>query len=231
MPRSHRLRHPHRRRDIDAGRRANRQPLMDQHIVDIAQRLSIRDTFGIVDRGAVEVGGNAALTDALGDRRARHRQIAVLYPAVETAALGVREHDANRRVFLLQRHRDAGQRAAGAAGAGKGVDLAAGLFPDLRAGGQAVTLPISQIVELVGPNGAHLLGQPAGVMHVIPRIAVGLGRHQAQVGTDHPQKIDFFLALCFRHHDHAFVAQRVADQREADAGIPRGAFHDRAAGL
>ena len=55
--------------------------------------------------------------------------------------------------FVPSGHGDAGQRAAGAAGAGEGVDLAVGLLPDLRPGGHAVALPVGQIVELIGPDG------------------------------------------------------------------------------
>ena len=136
----------------------------------------------------------------------------------------------------LQRQRDAGQRAAGAAGAGEGVDLAAGLLPDLRRrwwrGGPRgwrdcrTGWPRSRLAGC-----RHLLGQPARHMHVVAGIAIRLGRHQPQIGADHAQEILLLLALRLRHHDDAAIAAGIADQRQADAGIAGRALDDRAARL
>jgi hypothetical protein len=37
--------------------------------------------------------------------------------------------------------------------------------------------------------------------------------------------------LRFGHHDDGFIAQRIGHQRQADARVARGAFHDGAARL
>ena len=103
--------------------------------------------------------------------------------------------------------------------------------PDFSAGGGAVALAVGEVVELVGPDGAQFLGQTAGDVDVVAGVLIGLGRDQAEVRADHPQEGDFFLGLRFRHDDHAFIAERVGDQREADAGIAGGALDDGAAGF
>ena len=94
-----------------------------------------------------------------------------------------------------------------------------------------MALAVGQVVELVGPHRAGLLRHPARDVHVVAGIAIRLGRHQAQIGADHAQEVDLLLALRLRHHDDAAIAARVADQREADAGVAGGALDDGAAGL
>ena len=152
VPRSQLLRHTHRGGDVDAGRSADRQSFMDQHVEDVLQRLGVGDLLRIVDRRAVHVGGDARIADALGDRAALDLQVVVLHPAVEPAALAVGQHDPHLRIALLQRQRHAGQRAAGAAGAGERVHLAFRLLPDLGPGVRAVALAVGEVVELVGPH-------------------------------------------------------------------------------
>ena len=131
---------------------------------------------------------------------------------------------------------NSGQRAAGADGAGEGIEPAVGLRPDLRAGGAVVAHPVGDIVELVGPDRPvglgprQLLGQPAGLLHVVVRVLVGHGRHRAQIGAHQPQHVHLLLALRLGDHDHGAVAARVADQRQADAGIAGRALDDHAAG-
>src|SRR5690606_39895034 len=49
-------------------------------------------------------------------------------------------------------------------------------------------------------------------------------------GAAEAQKILLLLALGVRHHDHGPEAQRIADQRQPDAGIAGGAFDDGAPG-
>ena len=70
VARTQRLRHTHRRGDVDAGGRADRQPLMDQYVEDLLQRFGIGDAFGVVDRRAVQILRYPRLADALGDRAA-----------------------------------------------------------------------------------------------------------------------------------------------------------------
>ena len=115
------------------------------------------------------------------------------------------------------------------------VDLALGLAPDLGAGAFEVGPAVGGIVELVGPDravrllGGELLGEAAGVADVVVGVLVRHRGHQDQLGADEAQHVLLLLALGLRHHDHRAVAQRVADQGEADPGVARGALDDRAA--
>jgi hypothetical protein len=68
-------------------------------------------------------------------------------------------------------------------------------------------------------------------MLVIVRIAVWQRRHFDQFGAEQPQHVLLLLALRFRDHDDGAVAARACDQRKADAGVARGAFHHQPAGL
>ena len=149
------------------------------------------------------------------------------------ARVGERDHDV--RVALLERDADAGERAAGADRGDEAVDLAVGLAPDLGPGALDVGLAVGGIVELVGPDravrllGGELLGEPARVAHVVVGVLVRHGRHQDQLGAAQEKHVLLLLALRLRHHDHRAVAERVADQRQADAGVAGGALDDRAA--
>ncbi len=80
---------------------------------------------------------------------------------VHRGAVGVGDGDLDVLVALLQRHRDAAQRAAGADRADEAVDLAVGLLPDLRAGGAVVALAVGDVVELVGPDHAVRVARPS----------------------------------------------------------------------
>ncbi len=100
-----------------------------------------------------------------------------------------------------------------------------------------MALPIGDIVELIGPDRAlrMLLGEPfgqtAGKFHVIIGIGIGHGRHFDQARALQAQHVLFLLALRVGNDDHGFIAERIGDQGEADAGIAGGAFDDEAAGL
>src|ERR1700683_2126209 len=63
------------------------------------------------------------------------------------------------------------------------------------------------------------------------RIAVGYRLDAAHLGSQGLEQCVFFRRLVVRHHDDAAVATRVADMRQANAGVARGALHHRAAGL
>ena len=106
-----------------------------------------------------------------------------------------------------------------------------GLRPDLGASGRLMRRAVGQVVELVGPDRAHLLGQAAAEMHVVAGVGIGLGRNEAQVGADHAEEVDLLPTLGLGHHDHGAIAARIGHQRDADAGIARRALDDRAAGL
>ena len=127
-PRS--LRHADRAGDIDAGRAAHAQAFMFQQIEDDGQGFLVGNLIGVVDRRAFEIGGDAALADAFGDRGALRFQFAGLDPGIDRGAQRIGGGDADLRIALLERDGDAGQRAAGADRAGEAVDLAVRLLPD-----------------------------------------------------------------------------------------------------
>ena len=163
-------RQPDRAGDVDAGRAAHAPaPRLDQ-VEDRAHHLLVGDPVGVVDRQALEVGGDPALADALGDRGALGLQLAVRCSSCRAPRRPGRPGRWRRSGFCVaQAMRDAGQRAAGADRADEAVDLAVGLRPDLRAGGVDVGLAVGDVVELVGPDRAggllrrQLLGQAAGI--------------------------------------------------------------------
>ena len=135
----------------------------------------------------------------------------------------------------LQADGDAGQRAARADGGDEAVDLAAGLGPDFRRRGVDMAVAVGDIVELVGPDRAvrlglrQLLGQPARQFDVVVGVLVGHSRHFDQFGAEQPQRVLLFLALRVGNDDHRAVAERLGDQRQADAGIAGRALDDDAA--
>ena len=179
----------------------------------IGTRFFVGNLIGGIDRRAFEVLGDAALADAFGDRRAFGFQRAGRVVAVERGAHRVGERNAHGAVERFQRHGDAGERAAGADGADKAVDLAVGLPPDFRAGRLDVALAVGDIVELVGPDRAvlfglrQLLGEPAGELHVVVGVGIGHRRHFDEFGAAQPQRVLLFLALGFRDDDHGAKAQ------------------------
>ena len=93
------------------------------------------------------------------------------------------------------------------------------------------------VVELVGPDravglaGGQFLGEAAGIAHVVVGVRVGDGVHLDQLGAEQADGVLLFLALGARHNDDDAVAQRLADEGEADTGIAGGAFDDGAARL
>ena len=68
MPRSELLGQTDRTRDIDAAGTAETETFLFQQLENQRQRLLVGNRIGIVDRRAFEIGGDAALSDALGDR-------------------------------------------------------------------------------------------------------------------------------------------------------------------
>src|SRR5208282_6213223 len=139
------------------------------------------------------------------------------------------------RLALLEEIRDACERAAGAGRADEAVQLALGLLPDLGCCRLVMAAPVRDIVELIGPNGAvrlalgELVRHALGNVHVIAGILVWDGGYQVKLRTAEPQHVLLFLALRLGHDDHGAVAARVADECQADAGVPGGAFDDDAA--
>src|SRR5580700_2321727 len=221
--------------DVDAGRAAEAQPLVLEQIEDDRYRFGVGDLIGGVDRRIFQVLGDAALADAFGDRGALRLQHAGRVVAVERGAHRIGKRDAHGIAARFERHRDAGERAAGADGADKAIDLAVGLPPDFRSRGFGMAPAIGDVVELIGPDRAvlfglgQLRGEPAGDFDVIVGIGIGHGRHFDQFGTAQPQRVLLLLALGLRDHDHAAETHGIANQRQPDAGIAGGAFDDDAA--
>ena len=87
--------------------------------------------------------------------------------------------DPDTGISLLEGPRDTAEGAAAADGACEAVDLAFGLFPDLRAGSPVVAVPVGNIVELIGPDRAvgfasgDLFSQSTGIANVVVRVGIG----------------------------------------------------------
>src|SRR5262249_46984319 len=123
-----------RARHVDARGAAEAQAFVLEEIEDDRHRLMVGNLGGAVYRIVFQGPGDAALADALGDRGALRLEHAVGVEAVERRAHRVGERDLHVLVARLERHGDAGERAAGADRAGEAVDLPVGLLPDLRTG-------------------------------------------------------------------------------------------------
>ena len=156
---------------------------------------------------------------------------------VEGRAERIGERDLDPLVALLERHGDAGERAAGSDRADEAVDAPLGLLPDFRAGGLVMAAAVGDVVELVGPDCAARLGfrkhfsESPGISHVVVRVGVGRRRHFDQLGADHPQHVLLFLRLGVGDDDDAAESERRGDHADADAGVAGRAFDDDPAGL
>ena len=163
---------------------------MFEQVEDVGQGLAVGDLVGAVDLEPLEIGGDAALADPLGDRVARALELAIGVIFEQRRTLGIGETDLNVGVFRAQRGGDAGERAARADGGDETIDLATGLFPDFGASGVDMCLPIGDIVELIGPDRAvwqflgQLLGEAAGNLDVVVGVLVGLGANLDQLGAE-----------------------------------------------
>jgi hypothetical protein len=95
-----------------------------------------------------------------------------------------------------------------------------------------VRAAVRRVVELVRPDGVRqFLRQPHRLVLVLRRVAVRDDRHLAHLGAERLDQAVLLGRLVVRHHDDAAVAARVADVREADAGVAGRALDDGAARL
>ena len=145
----------------------------------------------MIDHDAFEIGGDAALADALGDRVALGFQLAGGVVADRAPRLPDRRGRSGYRgcaAFSAMRH--AGQRAAGADRADEAVDLAARSAP--RFPGPVLSIWACRLATLsnwlaqIAPPGkfpGKLFGQAAGKLDVVVGVLVGLGRHLDQFGA------------------------------------------------
>ena len=62
-------------------------------------------------------------------------------------------------------------------------------------------------------------------------VRIWRGGNEHELCAQGTQRVLFLLALRFGHDDDRLIPKRVADQREANAGIASRAFDNRAAGL
>src|SRR5437667_1503168 len=101
MPGPELPRGPDRAYDIDAGGAAEDQALFGDQAEQHRQHLLVRHLEPAVDRRALEVLGEAALADALGDRVPRGLELTSGVVAVDRGAHGVREIDPRPGIAAL----------------------------------------------------------------------------------------------------------------------------------
>ncbi len=92
-------------------------------------------------------------------------------------------------------------------------------------------LAVGHIVKLVGPDGAHGLGEAARIFHVVVGVLVGDGGHFDEFGAQLADGVLLLLALGHGDDDHGAEAHGPGHDSQADAGISGGSFDDGAAGL
>ena len=222
----------HRRGHIDAHRAAQKQALLPQQLIDRLERGLVVDAHGIIDGSTLQVGGNAAVANPLGDRTSLTDQLTPASPGVQGAAVGVGQHAAHGGFLLLQIQGNPGIGAAGASGRHPGIHRPSGLLPDLRTGGVEMGAAVGQVVELVGPHGPRRFGgDTARKPHVVVGVAVRHRRHRAHLGAEAAQQADLLGRLGVGDHDQGPVAAGVAEVGEANTGVASGAFHHRASRL
>ena len=113
-------------------------------------------------------------------------------------ACGLHSDKLDVRLLLPQEPAGAGQGAAGARARHENVQDAAGLFPQLRAGGIVVGLGIGRILELAGDEAAGQLGRQLPGLFDGPCHALG-ALCQHQLGTVGLQEGPALLAHGLRH--------------------------------
>ncbi len=222
----------HRRGYVDAHRAPQEQPLAPEQAVDGVEGPLVVNAHGVIHGRPLQVGRHAAVADALGDRAALADQLAGGCPAVQGAAVRVRQHTAHLGILLLEIKGHAGIGTTGTGGRHPGIHLASGLDPDLRAGAVEVGAAVGKVVELVGPHGARGFGRDAARQaHVVVGVAVGHRRHRAHLRPQASQQADLLGRLGVGNHDQRPVAPGIAKVGEADAGVAGGALHHGTAGL
>lgn len=181
----------------------------------------------------LQVLRDTPLPDSLGDTASSSldKLASALDVAVEHTARRIGQETLDSAVTdSLQIPGDSGQSACRAGRAGKSVDLALRLSPDLGPRRLDVRLPVGCVVELVGPNGiVERLGVSSRLMVVILRIVKRHRRDRVDLRTEQPQQIDLTLRLRVGHVDDQLVALGTADMRQANARVSGRAFNNRSA--
>jgi hypothetical protein len=131
---------------------------------------------------------------------------------------------------ILEVPGDAGERARRASRAGKSVDLALGLSPDLGPRRLDMGAAVGRVVELVGPDGVvEALGVAARLVVVVLRVVEGDGWDRVDLGAEQPEEVDLALRLRVGHVDDELVAPRPAHVSQANARVASGALDNGAA--
>src|SRR5579885_3225763 len=98
--------------DIDAGGAADAEALVLQQVEDQRQRLLVGDLAGEIDGRALDVLGDAALADPLGDRGALDLDLVPGEPVIVGRAERIGEADLDPRIALLEEGAGAPEGAA-----------------------------------------------------------------------------------------------------------------------
>jgi hypothetical protein len=226
-----------RRDDVQSGASTHVQSLLIQQSIDHMNRVLIRNPQCVCDEVdfLLEVVGDTSLTNALGDAAAAAlaELAAALDVAVQHGPGGVREPALGAAVGdFLQVAGDAGKGASGSRGAGKSIQHAAGLRPQLRPGGFDVSAAVRGVVELVCPDCVlEAFGVTLCLVVVVLRVLEGDGGDRVDFCAEETEQVDFGGGLSVRHVDHAFVPFAATHVGQADTGVARCAFHHRAARL
>jgi len=172
---------------IEGGRGADEESLLVQEAEDHLYCLCVWDVEGVVkefERG-FQVLSNAALANSLRDGAdTLSFQLAQLDVIVEHRAWRVGQEDLDLRVDLLQEGGSPTEGTSCARGAGKAVDLALRLGPDLGAGGLNVGLHVGNIVELVCPHRIRdRLGEGLSLVIIIGGVGEGHSRNGPHIST------------------------------------------------
>ena len=207
---------------------------MAQQVEHLNKRLLVGDLVEHVGAEALEIGGDPALPDALGDRGALGLGLAVAVEREEARSHGIGERDLD--ALGLKEGPDAGNGSAGPDGAGEAGHGAAGLLPDFRPRRVDVGLAVGGVVELVGPDRARAaaagerLGEAPRVADVVVGILVGGGGDLDELGSGEAEHVLLLLALGLGDDDHGPEPHRGADEGESDAGVSGGPLDDGPAG-
>jgi hypothetical protein len=133
---------------------------------------------------------------------------------------------------LLEEARQAGEGAGGAHADHHGVQVMAGLRPDLRAGAGLVGQGVGGVVELVGEVGVgQIFRQTRGDVLVVLGMALAdVGAGNVHFGAHGAQVQDLLGGHLVWHHQHHPIPLGAAHQGQAQAGIAGGGLDDHAAG-
>src|SRR5699024_2929710 len=133
-------------------------------------------------------------------------------------------------VLSLQVATSAGHGAAGAYTGDECINLMAGVFPNLGAGGLVVNLGICLVGELASQNCVvlllqNLIGLVDGSLHA------SCTRGQDDLGTICAKQDAALSGHGFRHGQHNLVATSCTYECESNTGVTGGGLHDGTARL